>query len=164
MSRRQSATQGPCTTSVDCSSLDTNARGRGKQWPPRPLWRTGGSAAVRAGQDRAAFVIPHGSVPWITVWSAHLRPLHPRPAGVAMADGFRRTGRRGASYRIIIREGRAMVAREKPATCPGYVRRKYRAPFMSGPVNTPRERARPSGSTGRSRLASPSGPMDGSFV
>lgn len=150
MSRRQSA---------NCSSLDTNARGRGKQRPARPLWRTGGSAAVRAGQDRAAFPIPHGSVPWITVRSAaHLRPFHSTPppalAGSAAMHGFRRTdGRAAASYRIIIGEGRAMVAREKPATCPGDVRRKYRAPFMSGPVNTPREQARPSGSTGRSRLA-----------
>jgi hypothetical protein len=138
MSRRQSA---------NCSSL----RARARETAAGPATVEDWSFCCRPG--RPAFPIPHGSVPWITVRSAaHLRPFHSTPPPAL--HRFRRTdGRAAASYRIIIGEGRAMVAREKPATCPGDVRRKYRAPFMSGPVNTPREQARPSGSTGRSRLA-----------
>ena len=71
-------------------------------------------------------------------------------AGGRRGDGFRRA--RGRAGRAHDAAG-PRFAREKPATCPGYVRRKYRGPFMAGPANTPL--------TGRP--ISPSVPMGGSI-
>jgi hypothetical protein len=154
----------PCRSPL---SLSLSARVSG-HWPPPPrrdrTEQTGWSR--RRSTTQCAPVRVRAS----SVDRSQQPSGHPRARSSETVSGRRppwRTGgqyadRQGAGPRVIMPIGRATghawlraaLAGEKPATCPGYVRRKYRAPLplMAGPVNTP-ARARASGSMD-----------DGSFV